>query len=116
MAKEELLTTTQVAKELNLHINTIWRYILTGRITAFKLSGTRWRIRRTDLESFIEAGEEHGRHAENICKSSALVAPPASTSSKAVIGAGGEQRETRIHKCKSSAQAAPPAPTSREGE
>ena len=57
------------------------------------------------------AGEEHGRHAENICKSSALVAPPASTSFKAIVGAGGEQRETRIHKCKSSAQAAPPAPT-----
>ena len=79
MAKEELLTTTQVATELKLHINTVWKRIQTGRLRAFKLGGDgQWRIRRADLDAFIGAGgEQRETHIKNISDSSAQAASPA---------------------------------------
>jgi len=55
---EKLLTAKQVAERLSVHINTVWTYLLTGKLKGFKLSGStksqsHWRIKETDLESFI---------------------------------------------------------------
>lgn len=34
---------------------TILKYILRGELTAYKLGGTRWRIAREDVDSFVNA-------------------------------------------------------------
>jgi len=34
---------------------TILKYILRGELTAYKLGGTRWRIARQDVDSFVNA-------------------------------------------------------------
>jgi len=55
---DKLLTTKDVAEKLKVHINTVWVYILSGKLKASKLGGNGetkrlWRIKETDLESFI---------------------------------------------------------------
>jgi len=74
-----LLTTADALKILKVTKKTLLKYIHAGQLKAYQLPSNRYRIRREDLEAFIGAGEEHGRHAENICKSSDLVASPAPT-------------------------------------
>ena len=34
---------------------TILKYILRGELTAYKLGGTRWRIARQDVDSFVNS-------------------------------------------------------------
>jgi excisionase family DNA binding protein len=85
MTTTNLLTAKQVAAELKVHINTVWKYILNGQLKAHKLgSGPRghWRVRREDLEAFLQgAGEEHGQHTDKNDgeKSAVQVASPAPT-------------------------------------
>ena len=55
-----LLSPTEVAEELNLHINTVYKIIQRGNLTVYNLSveGGRdkyFRIRRDDLESYLES-------------------------------------------------------------
>jgi excisionase family DNA binding protein len=59
-AESRLLSPTEVAEELNLHINTIYKIIQRGHLTVYNLSveGGRdkyFRIRRDDLESYLES-------------------------------------------------------------
>ena len=59
-ADSRLLSPTQVAEELNLHINTIYKIIQRGNLTVYNLSveGGRdkyFRIRRDDLEAYLES-------------------------------------------------------------
>ena len=59
-AESRLLSPTQVAEELNLHINTIYKIIQRGDLRVYNLSveGGRdkyFRIRRDDLESYLES-------------------------------------------------------------
>ena len=59
-ADSRLLSPTQVAEELNLHINTVYKIIQKGDLNVYNLSveGGRdkyFRIRRDDLVSYLES-------------------------------------------------------------
>lgn len=65
-----LLTTNEVAKYLGVHINTVWKYIKTGQLKAFKLGGNgksnrRWRIHSDDLAAFISGAGDERRFSNN---------------------------------------------------
>lgn len=49
---EKLFTIEEVAKILRVHTRTVTRYIEAGRLKASKLGV--WRIRQSDLNSFLE--------------------------------------------------------------
>lgn len=64
-----ILNTRQVSEILGIHINTVYKYIHSGALKAFKLGGANsvkhWRIREKDLESFLQGAEsEHGESVE----------------------------------------------------
>ena len=48
-----LLTVEQVAKRLQVAKMTIYRYIKSGKITAFKI-GKEYRIKESDWQKFLE--------------------------------------------------------------
>ena len=57
--KEEWLAPSQVAEELSMHINTIYRLIQSGELGAYNLIlGSRgrkyYRIKRSDLEDWLD--------------------------------------------------------------
>lgn len=53
-----LLSPREVAEELKLHINTVYKIISDGQLKAYNLSSgdrkTYYRIRRVDLENYLE--------------------------------------------------------------
>jgi excisionase family DNA binding protein len=51
---EELLTVDQVAAELQLHPDTIRRFIREGKIVAVRISSTVVRVKRSELDKFIQ--------------------------------------------------------------
>ena len=51
---EELLTVDQVAAELQLHPDTIRRFIREGKIKAVRISATVVRVKRSELDKFIQ--------------------------------------------------------------
>jgi excisionase family DNA binding protein len=51
---DEFLTVEQVAERLQMHPDTIRRYIRQKKMRAVRISPTNVRIRRSDLEKFIE--------------------------------------------------------------
>jgi excisionase family DNA binding protein len=58
MAKDlELLTTAEVAEALKMDESTVRRLINQGDLPGFKVGkkGRNWRIRRIDLERYMEA-------------------------------------------------------------
>lgn len=50
------LTPSDVARELQLNLLTIYKYIRQRKITAIKL-GRNYRIKRVDLEKFVNANK-----------------------------------------------------------
>ena len=53
MSEKEIMTISQVAKYLQISEITTYRLIQEGKIPAFKV-GRGWRIKREDLNEFIE--------------------------------------------------------------
>jgi excisionase family DNA binding protein len=51
---EELLTIEQVAEELQLHPDTVRRYIRERKLVGVRISSTVMRVRRSDLNKFIQ--------------------------------------------------------------
>jgi len=55
-----ILTTRQVAEELGVQIGAVYGYIREGTLKAHKIGGDssrrHWRVKRTDLEAFINNG------------------------------------------------------------
>jgi len=55
-----LLTVTEAAKRLRVHVNTVYRYIREGRLNAINLTKDskwttpRWRIPGDELEKFLQ--------------------------------------------------------------
>jgi len=57
---DELLTVEQVAAELQLHPDTVRRYIREKKLRAVRLSSTNMRIRRSELDRFLKERETNG--------------------------------------------------------
>ena len=53
MSEKEIMTISQVAKYLQISEITTYRLIQEGKISAFKV-GRGWRIKREDINEFIE--------------------------------------------------------------
>ncbi len=51
----QLLTVKQVAKQLDVNIETIYRWLRSGKLKGNKLGHELWRISDSDLNEFIEA-------------------------------------------------------------
>ncbi len=54
---DELLKPKQVANELQLNIETIYRYIRQEQLRVVRLSAREFRIRRSELERFLRERE-----------------------------------------------------------
>jgi excisionase family DNA binding protein len=54
---DELLKPKQVADELQLNIETIYRYIRKGQLHVVRLSAREFRIRRSELNRFLRERE-----------------------------------------------------------
>lgn len=53
IVKKEILTVSQVAEYLQLSEMTTYKLVQEGKIPAFKI-GRSWRVKRCDLDIFIE--------------------------------------------------------------
>ena len=56
MVSDNLLKADEVATKLNVHINTVYRYIDSGELKAIRLEGV-LRVRVSDLERFMAERE-----------------------------------------------------------
>ena len=54
---DELLKPKQVADELQLNIETIYRYIRSQQLPVVRLSAREFRIRRSELDKFLRQRE-----------------------------------------------------------
>jgi excisionase family DNA binding protein len=56
MASDRLLTVEEVADYLNVHRDTVYAMVRSGRLRGFQLGGRKagWRISETDLRHFVE--------------------------------------------------------------
>ena len=54
---DELLKPKQVANELQLNIETIYRYIRSQQLPVVRLSAREFRIRRSELDRFLQEHE-----------------------------------------------------------
>ena len=52
MTNQEFYTADQLAKKLHVNIMTIYRYIKSGRLSAYKI-GKEYRIDRNEFENFM---------------------------------------------------------------
>jgi excisionase family DNA binding protein len=57
---DELLTVEQVAERLQLHPDTVRRYVREGKLRAVRLSSTALRIRSSELDRFLKERETNG--------------------------------------------------------
>jgi excisionase family DNA binding protein len=49
----EYLTPEEVATKLQVHIDTIRRWLRTGELPGMKIGKRQWRIRKTDIERYL---------------------------------------------------------------
>ena len=64
MQEDRWLTVTQVAKELQIHEETVRRWLRQGRLEGHNFSGrTGYRIRRSALDAFMEAEIQNAKCA-----------------------------------------------------
>jgi excisionase family DNA binding protein len=52
--REPLLTPEQVADYLQISAKQVGKYLRAGTLRGFRIAGHRWRISRSDLETFLE--------------------------------------------------------------
>jgi len=50
----DLLTVSETAEKLKIDEETVRRWLLTGKLKGIKISRQAWRIKREDLDSFIQ--------------------------------------------------------------
>lgn len=50
----DILTVSQVAKYLQISDKTVRRLIADGKLTASKVGGRSWRIKKTDIEKYLD--------------------------------------------------------------
>ena len=54
---EKLYSLYQVARIYNVDYQTVWRWVRSGKLPAFKTPGNQWRIKSSELHSRMENGE-----------------------------------------------------------
>jgi excisionase family DNA binding protein len=54
---EKMLTAQEVADRYSVKVESVWRWIRDGRLTAVSLTKRNYRIRPADLEAFERGGE-----------------------------------------------------------
>jgi len=59
LEREEWLSPTQIANELNMHINTIYRFIQSGQFPVYDMTVDRngktyYRIKRSDFQNWLD--------------------------------------------------------------
>jgi excisionase family DNA binding protein len=64
---ENPLTAQEVAERYSVTVETVWRWIRTGRLPAMRLTKRNYRIRREDLEAF-ERGETQAQTGQSQTK------------------------------------------------
>jgi excisionase family DNA binding protein len=55
---DELLTTEEVAQELKYHIETVRKWIREGKLKATRINRKEYRVRRSELEKFLEEKQQ----------------------------------------------------------
>lgn len=61
---EQLMTVQQVAERLQVHEETVRRWLRDGSLAGINFEGkTGYRVRRSDLEAFLERRAEAGKLA-----------------------------------------------------
>ena len=60
LSNAALLTKKQAAEYLQATPRYLERMVRSGRLRAFKPSGKLWRVRRSELDSFLESGSTIG--------------------------------------------------------
>jgi excisionase family DNA binding protein len=64
MQEDRWLTVTQVAQELQVHEETVRRWLRQGRLEGHNFSGrTGYRIRRSELDAFMNAEIQNAKCA-----------------------------------------------------
>jgi excisionase family DNA binding protein len=58
--QEELYTVEEVAKTLKVSEQVVRRWLRSGRLKGVRI-GHLWRVRKSDLEKFLEGGGAHER-------------------------------------------------------
>jgi excisionase family DNA binding protein len=53
LGRDEVLTTNQIARLLKVHIASVYRWLLSGKLVGYRRGG-RFVVRRQDLEAFLE--------------------------------------------------------------
>ena len=53
---DHLLTPTQAADVLGVHVDTLKRWAREGKVVGVRLPGGHWKFTRADLDTFIAAG------------------------------------------------------------
>lgn len=56
-------TLRAVAEQTGLSKQTIWRYVSTGKLKAFKFNGTAWRVSDEELQRFLSTAKSNGEAA-----------------------------------------------------
>jgi excisionase family DNA binding protein len=64
MGSDKMLTVVQVAEWLQVHPDTVKRWLRDGNLKGFRLGGNRagWRVRESELERFVR--DREGTHAD----------------------------------------------------
>jgi len=55
----KLLTAKETAKALGIHLNTVYRWIRNGYLSAFKIGGgktSQWKVRQEDVDRILKGG------------------------------------------------------------
>jgi len=55
--EDDLMTIEQVAERLQLHPDTVRRYIREKKLAAIRLSSTNMRVRKSELDRFLKERE-----------------------------------------------------------
>jgi excisionase family DNA binding protein len=73
MASTKWITTSEVASKLNIHIETVRRWIRTGELPAVNIGGKGgYRMKKTDLDKFLQSRtirQTKTQHTKKVVKS-----------------------------------------------
>jgi len=55
IADLDIMTPQQIAKYVQVHVKTVYEWIKSGELVAFKISPRSWRIERKDVDNFLQS-------------------------------------------------------------